>query len=262
MKCSVSAALCFVAVLHAGQDPAQWSLAQKEHFLLTADIVSEQYAGKGVTNSQKAMLTDGTVSHAAHIQTIDIYRPLFHGRSGSTEPDFKDCWKFNVAAYRLAKLLGLTDMTPVSVERIVNGTPAAVTWWVDGVLMDDRERVSRNIHPPDVEHWNYQVNTIRAFDALIYNTDRSQDNLLIDTHWHLWMIDHTRAFRKWKTLRNPAMLAQCPLGMLIALETLRREDVERELGPFLTPEEIDGLMARRDLIVEQVKMQTTAAAAH
>jgi hypothetical protein len=262
VKCAVSAALFFVALLHAGQDPAQWSLAQKEHFLLTADIVSEQYAGKGVTNSQKAMLTDGTVTHAAQIQRIDIYRPLFHGKNGSTEPDFKDCWKFNVAAYRLAKLLGLTDMTPVSVARTVNGTPAAVTWWVDGVLMDDRERVSRNIHPPDVEHWNHQMYTVRVFDELIYNTDRTQDNLLIDTHWNLWMIDYTRAFRKWESLRNPAMIVHCSPGLLIALQTLRREDVERELGPFLTPEEIDGLMARRDLIVEQVSAQTTAAAAH
>ena len=238
----------------------RWSIGQKEHFLLTARIGPEQYAGKGLTNSQKTMLTDGHTSHLAHIQTIDIYQPLFKGKDGSTEQDFKDSWKFNVAAYRLAKLLGLTGMTPVSVERLVNGKRAAVTWWVDNVLMDERERISKDIQPPDREHWNRQMDTIRIFDQLIYNMDRSQENLLIDKNWNVWMIDHTRAFRKWKQLRNPAAITKCEPSLLEALERLRQEDVERQMEGLLTPEEIDGLMARRDLIVQKLTSQSTAAA--
>lgn len=249
------------AVLCAATDPSHWSLSQKEHFLLTASIESEQYAGKGLTHSEKAMLTDGRTTHAAHIQSIDIYQPLFKGRDGSTERDFKDSWKFNVAAYRLAKLLGLTSMTPVSVARTVGGKPSAVTWWIDGVLMDERERVTKNIHPPDLERWNHQMDTVRVFDQLIYNMDRSQENLLIDNHWGVWMIDHSRSFRKWKSLRNPAAITHCAPQLVDALERLRHEDVARELGPFLTEEEIDGLMARRDLIVQKLTGQTSSAAA-
>lgn len=250
MKCSFAAVFLSAALLHAGQDPAQWTPAQKEQFLLTAQVVSEESAGKGLTGSKKAMLSDGTVTHAAHIQSVDIYEPLFKGVDGSTEPDFKDSWKFNVAAYRLAKLLNLTDMVPVSVSRVVNDKPSAVTWWVDGVQMDERQRINQNLHPPDVDHWNGQVNIVRVFDQLIYNMDRSQENLLIDKKWNLWMIDHTRAFRKWKGLRVSSNAAHCPPRLLAALKNLQREDVERELAPFLTPEEIDGLMARRDLIVQ------------
>jgi hypothetical protein len=33
---------------------------------------------------------------------------------------------------------------------------------------------------------------MRAFDQLIYNTDRNLGNLLIDGDWRIWMIDHTR----------------------------------------------------------------------
>jgi hypothetical protein len=238
-----------------------WTLAQKEHFLLTAQIESEQYAGKGLTNSQKAMLTDGRVSHLAHIQSIDIYQPLFKGKDGSTEQDFKDSWKFNVAAYRLAKLLGLTFMTPVSVERTVNGKPSAVTWWIDNIMMDERDRIAKNLQPPDREHWNGQMDTIRIFDQLIYNMDRSQENLLIDKNWNAWMIDHTRSFRKWKQLRNPAAITKCEPWLLDALERLRREDVERQMEGLLTPEEIDGLMARRDLIVEKLTGQASSARA-
>ncbi len=240
-------------VLAQASDTANWSLAQKEHFLLTADIGEEQYAGKGITNSQKAILTDGQNTHAAHIQSIDIYQPLFKGKDGSTEQDFKDSWKFNVAAYRLAKLLNLADMVPVSVPRTVNGKPSSIDWWVDGVLMDERERVSKNIPPPDAARWREQMDTIRVFDQLIYNMDRSQENLLITNNWDVWMIDHTRAFRKWTSLRNPAAVTHCKPSLLRALKSLRRNEVVRDLGPFLTTAEIDGLMARRDLIVAKLE---------
>lgn len=248
----VFASLLLVAAPRA-QDPATWSPAQKERFLLTATVESAEYAGKGITNSKKAVLTDGKVSHAAHIQHIDIYMPMFKGKDGSTEEDFKDSWKFNVAAYRLAKLLNLTNMTPVSVSRVVDGKPGSVTWWLDNFLMDEKERVTRNIQPPDQAFWRDQMDTIRVFDQLIYNMDRSQENLLITKDWHAWMIDHTRAFRKWTTLRNPAAITKCRPELLQALRNLRRDEVSRAIGEFVTPEEIDGLMARRDLIVQRLE---------
>ncbi len=232
---------------------SNWTLSQKEHFLLTADISGEEYAGKGITKSEKAILSDGQTTHAAHIQSIDIYTPLFKGKDGSQEQDFKDSWKFNVAAYRLAKLLNLTDMVPASVARTVDGKPSSIDWWVDDVLMDERARVDKNIQPPDAARWRSQMDTIRIFDQLIYNMDRSQENLLITTKWDVWMIDHTRAFRKWTSLRRPEAVTHCKPALLRALKNLRRDDVTRELGPYLTQAEIDGLMARRDLIVAKLE---------
>jgi hypothetical protein len=242
------------AILQAQPNPtANWSLAQKEQFLLTAQITGEQYAGKGITNSQKATLTENGITHDAHIQAIDVYMPVFKGKDGSEERDFKDSWKFNVAAYRLARLLNLTDMVPASVARVVNGKESSIDWWVDGVLMDERERVAKNIQPPDAAQWRGQMDTIRVFDQLIFNMDRSEENLLITTNWDVWMIDHTRAFRKWTFLRNPAAITHCKPQLLAALKRLNRAEVTRELGPFLTEGEIDGMMARRDLIVAKLE---------
>ncbi|MBZ5586298.1 MAG: hypothetical protein LAQ30_29750 [Acidobacteriia bacterium] len=237
----------------AAADFSAWSPHQQEHFLLTARILNERYAGQGLTRSEKAMLADGRHTHAAHIQTIDIYMPLFKGKDGSEEKDFRDSWKFNVAAYRLAELLRLTDMVPVCVERVVNGKPAAVDWWVDGVAMDEKRRKARGLSPPDVARWNRQMDTVRIFDQLIYNMDRSEENLLITGDWQVWMIDHTRAFRTWKKLRNPAAITHCTPELLERLKSLRKRDVEAEMGALLTPAEIDGLMARRDLIVGKLE---------
>jgi hypothetical protein len=242
---------------HAASTPAAWSLADEERFLKNAQILSEASAQKGITGSKKATLSDGRRTHAAHIQFIDVYMPLFKGKDGSTEEDFKDTWKFNVAAYRLAKLLHLADMTPACVARQVDGRPASVCWWLDGIAMDEKERLAKNIQPPDVPAWNRQMDTIRVFDQLIYNMDRSQENLLIGNDWRAYMIDHTRSFRKWPRLRNPAAITHCSPELLRSLKALRREDVARDLGEFLTPQEIDALMTRRDLIVAKLAQNAT-----
>lgn len=242
-----------VALYAASTPGAKWTLADQERFLRTARILTEVYAGKGINDTKKAMLTDGRRRHQAHIQFIDIYQPLFKGKDGSEEKEFKDTWKFNVAAYRLAKLLHIADMVPPSVQRTVDGKPASVTWWLDNIQMDEKERLANNIKPPDVPAWNAQMDTIRTFDQLIYNMDRSQENLLVGKDWKAYMIDHTRAFRKWHTLRNAAAITKCDPALLAALKALSRDAVARDLSPFLNDEEIDALMVRRDLIVEKLE---------
>ena len=64
------------------------------------------------------------------------------------------------------------------------------------------------------------------------------------------MIDHTRAFRRHARLRRPRNLVQCDRKLLDSLRSLTREQVDRELGPFLQQSERRAVMIRRDLIVE------------
>jgi hypothetical protein len=239
---------------------AHWTLPQQERFLRTARILNGEYAGKGINDSKKATLTDGRRKHLAHIQFIDIHQPLFKGKDGSEEKDFKDTWKFNVAAYRLARMLGLADMVPPSVQRLVDGKNASVTWWLDDIVMDEKERLEKGIKPPDVAVWNRQMDAIRVFDQLIHNMDRSQENLVIGRDWKAYMIDHTRAFRKSHTLRNPAAIVRCSPELRRALEGLTRAALSRELTPYLTGEEIDAVLARRDLIVERLARGSETAA--
>lgn len=251
--------MLFAWMAYAGCD-SPWSLSEQEQFLQTARIVSEQPIGTGLTKPLQATLTDGCRTHVAEIQHVNIYMADFHGADGSEERDFRDSWKFNVAAYRLAKLLGLTDMVPVSVARVVDGRPAAVTWWVDDVLMDERKRVAENVPPPDPARWRDQMDSIRTFDQLIYNMDRNRSNLLITRDWQVWMIDESRAFRKWTWLKDPRAITRCRLSLLRKLRGLTRAEVNRELGPYLSEDEISGLMARRDLIVTLLADHMHAAA--
>lgn len=233
----------------AWQDALHLTLEEKEHFLRTAKIIRLKRLSEGITGSMRATLTDGKLTHDAHVQTIDEYKPVFTSMLG-TEINFKDTYKGNIAAYRLAKLLGIAHMVPPSVYRKVQGNSAAVTWWVDNVLMTEKQRYFKKITPPDPDKWNKQIYIVRVFDQLIYNTDRNLGNLLITTDWRIKMIDHTRAFRLYRKVKNPKDLVKCDRKLLEALKRLDEATLRRELEPYLNKLEIRALLARRDFIVE------------
>lgn len=227
---------------------ASWTDVEIESFLLKARVVKTRPAGKGVTDSIRATMTDGVVTHDAHIQTVEQHKNVFQTKAG-VELNFRDTWQFNVAAYRLDRLIGL-NMVPVSVERRWSGDLASYTWWVDDVLTDEEGRIKKNLSAPDAVAWYEQIHHIRLFDQLIRNMDRNQGNMLITTDWRIWAIDHTRAFRTGKDLRNPSYIRRIDRQVLERLKAMDRDGLRKGLGPFLRDEEIDGVLARRDVIVQ------------
>ena len=224
------------------------SLAEQEQFLKKAKIVRTRGVNVGITGTQRATLTDGVVTHDASIQTIDEYKQRFEGTQG-TEFNFRDTWRYNVAAYRLDRLLDL-GMIPPSIERSFNGKNGSFTWWVDDVLMDEGARIKKKVEAPEAKRWNEQMWHVRMFDQLIYNVDRNLGNLLIDTDWRIWMIDHTRAFRVYDVLKAQGNLSRMDRRVLERLKTLEKNTLKKIMDDYLSPSEIDTLLKRRDLIVQ------------
>lgn len=222
-----------------------------EKFLREATIQKTRGAGKGVTNSVRATMTDGTMTHDVHIQTVDEQKTTGPGQRG-IELNFRDSWRYNVAAYRLDRLIGL-NLIPVSIERTYRAKTAAYTWWVDEVLMDEKARLDKKIQPPSPALWVETMQMVRLFDQLIFNVDRNMGNLLITKDWRVWAIDHTRAFRLQKTLAKPEHVARCDREVFEGLKRLDKESLERELENYLTGWERDALLARRDEIVRIIE---------
>ena len=227
------------------------SLAEQEAFLAKSKIVRTRGVNVGVTGTVRATLTDGRITHDASIQTIDEFRQRFESDRG-TEFNFRDSWRYNVAAYRLDRLLDL-GMIPPSVERRYNGKPASFTWWVDDVLMDEGARLKSKIDAPDSTQWNEQMWHVRLFDQLIYNIDRNLGNLVIDKQWRIWMIDHSRAFRLFDVPKTPGNLAKCDRAVLERLKALDTATLIAATKDYLTPSEINMLLKRRDFIVQHVE---------
>ena len=95
--------------------PAPLPDADVEQFLLKGRLGKTRAAGKGITGSLRRTMTSESLTHDVHIQTIDESKREFRGDQG-TEFNFRDYWGFNIAGYKIDRLLGL-DMVPVSVER-------------------------------------------------------------------------------------------------------------------------------------------------
>jgi hypothetical protein len=244
----------FLLVLHlthagtASQSVApQLTDADIEQFLKSARVVSSRGAGKGVTDSTRATLSDGTRTHDAHIQTVQEFKSVFRGGSQS-EMNFRDNWQFNVAAYRIDRLIGLRQV-PVSVDRTWNGRGAAFTWWVDDVLMDEEQRIKKKVDPPNPRCWVEHMWGVRLFDQLIDNADRNMGNIVITRNWQLWAIDHTRAFRYARAPRDPSLAPRVDRTLLKGLKALDFQTLKREIGQYIDDADIRAILSRRDGLV-------------
>ena len=239
------------------QKAASLSDDRMEAFLREAAVVRTKGAGSGITHSVRATLRLGDLEHDAHIQIVDEAKAVAN-LPGGVDTDFRDTYRNNVAAYRLDRRLGL-GMIPVSVVRSYEGDTAAFTWWVDDVAMTEDHRRRKNVKVPNVRAWNLETYVVRVFDQLICNADRNLGNLLVDKDWRIWMIDHTRAFKVRKQLSNPKVLGNyCDRGLLAGLRKLDRPTLDATMEGLLNAEQIEGLLARRDLIVSYYDAKITA----
>lgn len=225
----------------------------KAVFLRTALAVKGIPVGKGVTETWRVRLESDGVTHDASFQHIDVREAVKELPDGTTELHFVDSYRYNIAAYRLANLIGLSDMVPVSVEREWRGKRGAMTWWVDDVMMDEAEMNARGLTAPDPADWIRQTYSVRVFAELVYDTDRNQGNHLVTKEWKLWMIDFTRAFRRWPELRRPELLVRCDRRLFEALSQLERSELEATLSDILDRNELEGVWVRRGLIVEHFR---------
>ena len=163
---------------------AELSVDQIRTFLKDAKVIRTRGTEKGVTAPKRLTLTDGTITHDAVFQAIDERKMVANlgggGRQSTTELNFVDSYKYNIAAYEIARLLGLDHMMPVYVERRWNGQLGSISWFVP-TLMDESERLKKKIQPPSPADWNNQMYRMRVFSSLLRDTDRNLTNVLI-TH--------------------------------------------------------------------------------
>jgi hypothetical protein len=221
---------------------------QIKEFLLTAEVVDAKESKKGITHTLRLTLSDGRITHDASYQRIDVRQTSMKMDNGQTELNFVDSYKYNIAAYTLAEMLGVEDMLPVYVERKYKGDLGSLSWWLP-VKMDEEERVKQKIQVPDSDAWNNQMYRIRVFDELVYDIDTNLTNVLIGEDWKIWRIDFTRAFRLYKDLKSPNNLVRCDRQLFEKLKTLDGDQLAARTKHYLTKDEVKAVMARRDKIV-------------
>jgi len=249
-------------ITYAGAPPVDFNAytdADREAFLTQGKIISVEDIGHGVTKPIKVGMDFNGVQHAAQIQTVDKDLPDFFPKRGPPI-HMRDSWRFNIAAYKLDRLLDLR-MIPVSAKRTYKDKPSAITWWVDDVMFEETDRIKKDLTAPDPERFDRQFAVARVFDELIINIDRNLSNFLITKSWNLVLIDHSRSFTAYHGIRNEAKLTRCSTGLLAKMRELTEAQVSGAVGPLLTKAEISALIARRNLIVDFFQHQATSKGA-
>ena len=248
-KLLVAALVCFLCSSVArAADETVLTKEQIENFLVNAKVVGSKQAGKGITGTWRLTLSDGTTTHDASFQAINETKPTMQLATG-TELGFVDSYRYNIAAFRLAEMLGLDDIVPVYVERKWKGDSGSLSWWLP-VKMDEKERVAQKIAVPDPDAWNNQMYRIRVLDQLVYDSDANLTNVLITDDWKIWRIDFTRAFRLHKELKSEADLTHCDRQLFAKLKALNQDELLDKTKHYLNKDEVKALMVRRDKIVD------------
>ncbi|MCX6569448.1 MAG: hypothetical protein NT147_10435 [Candidatus Aminicenantes bacterium] len=231
----------------------------QEEFLLTADIVRSEPIGEGVTKPFKLYLKKGDVEAMA----------AWKNPSG-VQLGFLEGWQYEIAAYRLDKLIGL-NMVPPAVEREFQGKKGALVYWAENKYRLDKI-VAQGIRIPDpaVDHTEKMKWLARAWDCLIANEDRNQQNVLYTEDWRMILFDHSRSFRsdgefaerlmfgrngiKVSQQGTPFLFRRLPRWFLEKIQTLTFADIRAAVGTTLKDKEIKAVLARRDLLLKEVAL--------
>ncbi|MGD9345931.1 MAG: hypothetical protein PVH84_08730 [Candidatus Aminicenantes bacterium] len=242
-----------VSFLNAQFTPEELALRPKlEEFLKTADIVKAKDIGEGVTKPCKLDMKKGEEEHSG----------CWKNPSGM-QKGFLEGWQYEIAAYEMDKLLGL-NMIPPTVEREFEGKRGSLQFWITSE-MSDLERMEKGIRIPqkNLESWNKQKYLTRAFDCLIANEDRTQQNIRYTDDWRTILIDHSRSFRsndkfkKQLVFGKRGLLAQklfrrLPKVFVEKVRSLNFDTIKQAVGPYLSDEEIEAILVRKDLLLEEI----------
>jgi len=228
-------------------DFAKW-----EEFLQTANIVEKRQMSEseGVTRPWALTLEKNGVTKRGAWKNVE-------GRPKG----YIDNWRYEIAAYRLNNYLGL-NMVPPTVEKRFQENRGSCQLWVD-YWKNFEDIINEKKQPPSlkVAAFYRALYLQRAFDNLIANVDRHRRNYLITEDWRLILIDHSRSFRtdkastkkliydeKYKEGPN-FIMAELPRKFVEILKGLDFKVIKDVVGEYLTDDEINTSLLRRDLII-------------
>jgi hypothetical protein len=210
--------------------------AQIEQLLVDGKVLKMEAVPIGVTKPQRATL-DGTPAIRF------AWKPLTPGYSKG----FMESYKAEIAAYKLDRMLGM-NMVPPIVERHMDGKNGAAVLWVENVRGWSVEKPPQGPEP----QWSLQLIRMKMFDQLIANIDRNQGNLIYDADWHLFLIDHSRAFTGKKDLKGMAPLGRVDRALWTKMQALTMEELDRGLDKWVGTNEKKALLQRRDVMAKQI----------
>ncbi|NIM58672.1 MAG: hypothetical protein GTO16_06980 [Candidatus Aminicenantes bacterium] len=228
-----------------------------EEFLKTAEIVRFEDIPEGVTKPIRLFLKKGDVEMSG----------AWKNPKGM-QKGFLEGWQYEIAAYEMDKLLEL-NLVPPTVERIFNKKKGSLQFWVD-VQFSELTVFEQKIGIPrsKFEHKENMKYLTRAFDCLIANDDRTQQNILYTKDWRAILIDHSRSFRSSKKYTKklmfgktglkkaggrPQLFRRLPRAFVEKVKALNYDNIKNAVGPYLEDKEIKAILIRKELLLKEIE---------
>jgi hypothetical protein len=252
---------CIFIILLGFQSQAKAQLLPEEQesrekwevFLKTAEIVGAEDIPEGVTKPIRLFLKMN------EIEASGAWKKVKGFRDGVLEG-----WRYEIAAYEMDKLLGL-NMIPPTVEREFKGKKGSLQFWMD-FEMSELERAEQNVGIPSsvADNWLKRKYLALAFDSLIANVDRTQENIRYTKDWRMILIDHSQSFRssgkhKKKLLygkegfKQVNLFSMLPRDFVEKIKVLSFDKIKNAVGSYLKDNEINAILARKKLLLTEIE---------
>ncbi|MCJ7680684.1 MAG: hypothetical protein MUP70_08165, partial [Candidatus Aminicenantes bacterium] len=224
-----------------------------EKLLKEAKIIDDKDIGEGVTKPSRLFL-----------ETEEFKLSGVWKNPEGVKDGFLEGWQYEIAAYRMDKLLGL-NMIPPTVERVFKGKRGSLQYWVTSEMSDlDRMEKGAGIPATVADQWSKRKYLTRAFDSLIANEDRTQQNIRYTSDWRTILIDHSRSFRSTKKfsrrlisgkngIKGVQPIRQLPREFVEKVKALTYDQIKSAVGETLTDKEIKAVLARKTLLLEEIE---------
>jgi len=234
----------------------QAEIAQRqelEEFLKTAEITEHGDIGEGVTKPTWLLLKKGDM------EIKGAWKNPRGMRQGHLEG-----WQYEIAAYEMDKLLELY-MVPPTVERKFRRKRGSLQLWVDKGY-SELEIMEQNIKVPrsKLDNKSKMKYLARAFDSLIGNDDRTQQNILYTKDWRMILIDHSRAFRSGRKytknlmygkngIKGEMLFKRLPRAFVEKVKELNFKKIQEAVGSYLKKKEINAILTRKKLLLKEIE---------
>ncbi len=249
--------LCFIIIFTTAAIAQLTSteLSQREdveEWLATGKLVDAKAIGEGVTKPYRLFLKAGEVEISGAWKSVSGFK------NGVLED-----WQYEIAAYQMDKLLGL-NMVPPTVEKRYDRKKGSLQYWIEGTISDEtRQEKGMKMPVSQIHHWENRIYLMRAFDSIIANDDRTQQNIQYTKDWRTILIDHSRAFRSTREhtknlmfgkngLKEAMIFKRLPRKFVENVKALNFDQIKDAVGIYLSKREINAILSRKVIFLNEI----------
>jgi hypothetical protein len=227
-----------------------WPDAELEAFLASAEVVEVEDVGEGITEPKRVTLRSGDRTCRAIFKDIDEETNDV-ALTNRFELGFSDKWMYEVAAYRLDRLLDI-GLVPVTVQREIGDATGSLQLWIEDATTLERAAAGGEAIGDEARLLE-RLMSMYVLDQLIANIDRNFGNVLVrPDRDELFLIDHSRSFRTSSKITSPPAPAATPVTpeVATAMQRLDQAHIDDALGELLSKRQRRAILKRRDRLAD------------